>query len=468
MSLTQVAIVGRPNVGKSSIFNWLAGKRLAIVDDVAGVTRDRMTRMISHGEYYFEIVDTGGIGINDVDNLTTEIEEQIDFAISRAQVLLFVVDTRAGVTSMDERIAMRLRSLNQPVLLVANKTDHAVLDAQASEFYRLGFGDPVMISATNLRNKEWLLDSICRALGDIQDLPLPDPREPEMKIAIVGQRNTGKSTFINTLLGEQRMIVSDVAGTTRDSVDVRFEIDGKPFIAIDTPGLRRHKSVKTDIDFYSTHRAQRSIRYADVVLMFFDAGRRLSKVDRQLCSYIEDQLKPCIFVVNKWDLMSEHMPTSRWGDYLRENFASMWNVPIAFITGKDGRNIQKLLNHAQMLFKQSRQRISTSDLNRLIRAAMTRQPPPLTRSRWRPKVYYAAQIGVQPPTIVLKCNEPDAFEATYRKYLLGCLRDALEFGEVPIRLILEKRGASDNRNDLESQVATSDENTIAESLIDDA
>ncbi len=450
MSLPQVAIVGRPNVGKSSIFNWLAGQRLAIVDDVAGVTRDRMTRVIEYEERYFEIVDTGGIGINDVDDLSNEIEEQINYAIATAGILLFVVDTKQGVTGLDERIAKRLRGCNVPLLLVANKVDDPKYDVDASEFFRLGLGDPLLVSATNHRNKYMLLDSICEALGNLADLPLETVAEPEMKIAIVGQRNVGKSTFINTLLDEPRMIVSEVAGTTRDSVDVRFEMDGKSFVAIDTPGLRRSKSVRTDIEFYSTHRAQRTIRYADVVLMFFDASRRISKVDRQLCGYIESHYKPCIFVVNKWDLMTEHMPTQNWADYLRDNFTTQWNVPIAFITAQTGRNVKKLLSHTQMLFKQSRDRVPTSDLNRLIRLALENHPPSLTNRGKRPKIYYAAQIGVAPPTIVLKCNDPDAFSRTYRRYLLGVLRDTLSFGEVPIRLVLEQRGSTDQTDLLES------------------
>lgn len=441
--------MGRPNVGKSSIFNWLAGQRLAIVDDLAGVTRDRMTRLIRHHDHWFEIVDTGGIGINDVDDLNEEIEEQISHAIQSCQLLLFVVDTRDGLTALDERIARRLRGTERPVLLVANKADHDDLDLQTGEFYRLGLGDPLPVSARNRRNRDELLDAVTTALGAPVDQPAPDD-DPEMKIAIVGQRNVGKSTFINTLLNEPRMIVSEVAGTTRDSVDVRFELDGKTFVAIDTPGLRRNKSVRTDIEFYSTHRAQRTIRYADVVLMFFDASRRISKVDRQLCGYIESHFKPCIFVVNKWDLMAEHMATERWADYLRDNFTTLWNVPIAFITGQTGRNVKKLLNHAQMLFGQTRERVATSELNRIIRQAVANHPPPLTNTRRRPKIYYATQIGIAPPTIILKCNNPDGFDNTYRRYLLGVLRDTLSFGEVPIRMILEKRGESDLRDDIDS------------------
>jgi GTP-binding protein len=457
MSLPQVAIVGRPNVGKSSIFNWLAGHRLAIVDHVAGVTRDRMTRVIEHDGRYFEIVDTGGIGINDVDDLTSEIEEQIGYAIASASVVMFVVDIRDGVTGLDEQVAARLRPLDRPVILVANKADQDKLEIHAAEFHCLGLGDPVPVSAQLGRKREALLDRLAAAIGEQPESFAQAAVEPEMKIAIVGQRNVGKSTFINTLLNEPRMIVSEVPGTTRDSVDVRFELDGKTFLAIDTPGLRRNKSVRTDIDFYSTHRAQRSVRYADVVLMFFDSSRRISKVDRQLCAYIASQYKPCILVVNKWDLMAEHMPTGRWAEYLRENFSSLWNVPIAFITGQSGRNVKKLLNHAQMLFRQSRERIGTGELNRIVRAALEKHPPPLGTSRRRPRIYYATQIGTEPPTIILKCNDPDAFDSAYRRYLLNVLSDTVSFGEVPIRLILGPRAAQDVGDRIEAAEPLADE-----------
>ena len=272
---------------------------------------------------------------------------------------------------------------------------------------------------------------------------------PEMKLAIVGRRNVGKSTLVNTITNSDRMIVSNVPGTTRDSVDVRIEMDGKSLVLIDTPGLRRGKSVRTDIDFYGTHRAHRSIRHADVVMMMFDCSQRISKVDRQLVSYIENNSKPCMLVVNKWDLMAEHMPTERWADYLRDNFSTLWNVPIAFITGETGKNVKKMLNHCQMLHKQSLERVGTSQLNKLIKQALRHHPPPIAKRR-RPKIYYATQISVQPPTIVMKCNNPDSFPKTYRRYLLSVLRDNLSFGEVPIRLVLEQRGSSDSRDEIET------------------
>lgn len=436
MGVPQVVIVGRPNVGKSSIFNWLAGKRLAIVDDVAGSTRDRMTYLIEHTDRFFELIDTGGIGGNDVDNLTKEIDDQINVALELADVIVFVVDVRAGLVPLDNEVAKRLRYIDKPVIIAANKADAASLDSQGDEFYKIGRGKIIKVSARERRGREELLDMIVERLPKQADDE--GARDPAMRMAIVGRRNTGKSTFVNTLAQAERMIVSEVPGTTRDSVDVRFELDGKQFIAIDTPGLKRTKSVRTDIDFYSTHRAQRSIRRADVVLLFFDASSRMSKVDKTLCKYIADNYKPCIFVVNKWDLMYGQIPTEKWVDYLRDNFPTMWHVPIAFITGQTGKNVKALLNHAQMLFKQSTSRIGTGELNRVMRAAIEAHQPPLYKSR-PPKIFYTSQIGTQPPTIVIVCNEPAAFQPTYRRYLLSALRDHLPCSEVPIKLYLHKR-----------------------------
>ena len=462
MAVPQVVIVGRPNVGKSSMLNWLAGRRISIVDDVAGVTRDRVTHLLEYGGRFFELVDTGGIGIVDCDNLTKEVEEQIVAALETADVVLFVVDTRTGIVPLDTEVAKRLRYIDKPIICVANKTDHESLEPQADEFYKLGRGKLIKVSTLQNRHREELLDMIHERLP-ANDLNAPLDEEPAMKVAIVGRRNTGKSTFVNTLAKAERMIVSEVPGTTRDSVDVRFEMDGKTFIAIDTPGLTRSKSVRTDLDFYSTHRAQRSIRRADVVLLFFDCKQRLSKVDKQLCKYVADNYKPCIFVVNKWDLLYGQMPTERWVDYLRDTFGTMWHVPIAFITGQTGKNVKALLNHAQNLFKQSLERVSTAKLNKLVRAALEKHPPPL-QGVLRPKIYYATQVSAQPPTMVLICNEPKAFPPQYRRYLLGILRDNLDFGEVPIKLYLQKRRREDRRDDLGAGVDTPDEEAVLDEL----
>ena len=450
MGLPQVAIVGRPNVGKSSLFNWLAQKRLAIVDDQAGVTRDRLSFLMCHDGRYFELVDTGGIGCEDVDNLTEQIEEQIQAAIDSADVILFVVDTQTGAMPLDDQVAKRLRHLvDTPVLCVANKTDNEALDPNADAFYKLGRGRLVRTSVTQNRGRQTLLDLIVERLPATVDVEedFESATETHAKIAIVGRRNVGKSTFINELAGSDRVIVSEVPGTTRDSVDVRFEIDGKVFTAIDTPGLRRRKSVKTDIDFYGLHRAQRSIRRSDVVLMFFDAGQRISKVDKQLCDTIASQYKPCIFVVNKWDLNAGSMPTDKWVQYLHDTFRTMPYVPIAFITAKTGRNVKALVNHAQMLFKQAQSRASTASLNKILRSALEYNPPPLDNHH-QAKIYYATQVSVRPPTIVMFCKNPKSFAAPYRRYLLRAMRDNLECSEVPIKLYLRSRDRDDARDEV--------------------
>ncbi len=435
MPMPQVAIVGRPNVGKSSLFNWLARRRIAIVDPTAGVTRDRLTALVRTGDRFFELVDTGGIGIEDKDNLTAEVERQIDKAIEEAQVILFVVDVRTGVTPLDDEVARRLRYVTKPILCVANKCDTPELDAQAAEFYKLGRGKLVCVSAQQHRNRKELLELIQERLPPAEE-PAPD-EDNALKLAIVGRRNTGKSTFINALAQAERVIVSEVPGTTRDSVDVRFERDGKVFIAIDTAGVRRKGSIADDIEFYSMARAERSIRRADVVLLFLDSTEEVSKVDKQLSHYVLENHKPAIFVCNKWDLMAP-TPTGKMARYLRATFPNLDYVPIAFITATSGKNVQTVLNLAQNLYKQASQRVGTGDLNRVVRHALEQQSPPLRQNR-RPKVFYATQVATNPPTIVLFTNGPELFDNTYQRYLIKVFRDQLPFHDVPIKLYLRHK-----------------------------
>ena len=446
MSIPTVAIVGRPNVGKSSLFNWLARRRLAIVDDHAGVTRDRMTTLVEHNDRMFELVDTGGVGIVDDDDLTEDVNRQIELAIDSADAIILVTDTQTGLMPLDREVVDRLRSIDVPIVLAVNKADQPAMDVSAEEFHKLGRGMLIPVSTLQNRRREELLDAVVDRLpadtGDADE-------DPQMKVAIVGRRNVGKSTFVNTLSEADRMIVSEVAGTTRDSVDVRFEMDGQTFIAIDTPGLRKRKSQRTDLEFYGTHRAQRSIRRADVVLMFLDAQTTISKVDKQLVGYVIDNHKPVVFVVNKWDTRADQMPTERWANYIRETFPTLAYAPIAFITGQTGKNVKTLINHASMLFKQSRSRVGTGQLNRIIGAAMKVHPPPLYQNR-RPKVYYATQVSTEPPTIVLMCNDPKSLSNDYRRYLINVLRDNTPMGEVPIKMYLEARKRTDNRQEIES------------------
>jgi len=447
MSPPKVVIVGRPNVGKSSLLNWLARKLVSVVDPTAGVTRDRVTYLMTEQGRSFELVDTGGVGIVDSDELSEDIDRQIRVGLAEADLILFVVDGRSGVTPLDELVAERLRPIDRPKLLVVNKCDSVKTDAEVPEFYKLAGDAPVVItSVKGNRNRKELLQGIVDLLPEPEESAAdeaPETADPVMKLAIVGRRNVGKSTFINQLAAEERVIVSEVPGTTRDSVDVRFEMDERTFIAIDTPGVRKKKSLASDIEFYGLVRAQKSIRRADVVLMFFDATRTISRVDKQIVDEIYERRKPCIFVVNKWDLgRAEEMTTDRWADYLLETFGTMRHVPVAFLTATDGRNIRQVINLAQTVFKQARQRVPTSKLNEVVQQAVKLNPPPFRRNK-RPKIYFATQVGVTPPTIVLKCNDPRLFDNSWKRYLQGVFRETLPFEEVPLRIYYRRRERED-------------------------
>ncbi|QDT66154.1 ribosome biogenesis GTPase Der [Calycomorphotria hydatis] len=450
MSVPRVAIVGRPNVGKSSLFNWIARKRISIVDPTAGVTRDRVTFIVHEADRYFELVDTGGIGIIDSDALEADVEQQINIGIKEADLILFVVDAATGVLPLDSDVAEILRSVNTPKLLIANKCDSPKLEAELAEFMGLANAEVVATSVTGGRNRDLLLEAIINALPPAEADEAKEgaalQAEPEMKLAIVGRRNAGKSTFINALAQQERVIVSEVAGTTRDSIDVRFEGDGKSILAIDTPGVRRRKSLANDVEYYGLLRAKKSIRRADVVLMFFDASKTISKVDKQLVEEISENYKPCIFVVNKWDLgLEADMTAEKWGIYLQKTFSTLSFVPVAFITAKTSRNVKTLVNLAQSVFKQARERVSTGKLNSVVRAAIDRQPPAVKKNR-RPKIFYAVQVATEPPTIVLKCNDPKIFTDHWKRYLLRVLREELPFEEIPIKLLFRSREARDHRD----------------------
>lgn len=438
MAVPKVAIVGRPNVGKSSIFNWLAGHRVAIVDPTAGVTRDRVTYLVNEQDRYFELVDTGGIGITDSDDLSEDIERQIQVGIDEADLILFVVDGRMGVAHLDEEVAQRLRSIEKPKILCINKCDSTKTDDEAAQFFGLTNAPVVLTSVKGNRNRNELIDAVLEHLPPAEEQEETEGEslsaDPELKIAIVGRRNVGKSTFINALAESERMIVSEVAGTTRDSVDIRFEFDDKSFLAIDTPGVRKRKSLANDIEYYGLARAKRSIRRANVVLMFFDSQETVSKVDKQLVAEIDENYKPCIFVINKWDLGREKKMTSeKWDEYLTSQFRTMRHAPVAFVTARDSRNIKQVINLAQTIYKQSRIRISTGRLNKIVRAAIQNSQPPHSKNR-RPKIFYATQVATEPPTIVLKCNDSKLFTESWKRYLSGVLREQLPFKEIPIKI----------------------------------
>lgn len=445
MALPKVVIVGRPNVGKSSLFNWLAGRKISIVDNMAGVTRDRVGTLVQLGDEleprFFELMDTGGIGMVDRDDLSLDVERQIDTAMNEADLILFVVDIRDGLMPLDEDVAQRLRYLKTPVILVMNKADVPAFDERGAEFYKLGRGKPIAVSAQQNRNRKQLLRAIEEMLPPADAAP---PADAVMKIAVVGRPNTGKSTLINTLARAERMIVSERPGTTRDSVDVRFELDNLPFLAIDTAGVKRKAKIRESLDFYSVHRAERSIRRADVVLLFIDPTQGISRLDKQLADYVAQQHKPCIFVVNKWDLMVNDPDDpsqgnmGRFANLIQHAFRTMSYMPIAFVTAKTGKNVKAMLNLAQSLYKQAQKRVGTGTLNRVLREAVDAHPP-ASRENRTPRIYYATQVDVAPPTIVLFVNSTKLFDATYQRYLLNVFRQKLPFHDIPIKLYLRSR-----------------------------
>jgi len=446
--IPQVVVVGRPNVGKSSLFNWLIEKRIAIEDPTAGVTRDRLVQRVALEGRVFDLVDTGGMGFDDPDGLTAKIDSQIASGLAAAALILFVVEVRSGLLPADIEVAKRVRETGAPVLLVANKADDPKYDLLAHDFDALGFGPPLVVSVRQNRNRDELVEGI------VEHLPEAWPEEeeqgaglPEMKLAIVGRRNVGKSTFTNALAREERVITSPVAGTTRDSIDVRFEVDGHSFLAIDTPGLRRTKSRNTDLDFYSTHRAERSIRRADVVLLFLDAAEPIGRVDKQLADTIMEAAKPVVFVINKWDLYAGEVARKEWVDYLRETFRSMPWAPVEFTTATSGRNAKAVVDTAQRLFRQASTRIPTAKLNSVVRAAVESNRPPAD-GRGRPvRIYYATQVEVNPPTIVLSTSAPRSVSEPYKRYLVNTLREVTPLREVPIRLHVRGRGSDEEKED---------------------
>src|SRR5688572_13062031 len=463
--LPVVAIVGRPNVGKSSLLNALAGRRISIVQDMPGVTRDRVSTALKVADRFVELVDTGGYGFVDPDQLTEHIRQQIDLAMTQAQLVLFVVDAQDGLTAADQEIASLLRRRGIKTVLIANKADSPKADVALGDFARLGLGTPVGVSAMNDRNIEQVYRAIEQNV-DLSDAPGEVP-EPEMLVAIVGKRNAGKSTLVNAIAelydpegGNERVIVSEVPGTTRDSVDVRFEKEGKSLVVIDTAGVRKKRHMVTnDIEFYSFHRAQRSIRRADVLMMLIDGTEPLSEPDKKLAQYIAEQHKPVVLVVNKFDLVierakalaeeakagfSSEMLMDEFEEYLRQELKNLDYAPLAFVTAKDGKNVQVVLDTAQHLFNQASQRITTSQLNQAVRQIL-QEKIPSTPSGRKAKIFYATQIDTNPPTIALIVNKPEYIDETYQRFMLNRLRDLLPYPEVPIRLLIRPRGQGAGR-----------------------
>jgi GTP-binding protein len=440
--LPRVAIVGRPNVGKSTLLNRMCGSRVSIVEPTAGVTRDRIAvrARLFHGppEQWVEVIDTGGIGIVDRDDLGPHVEEQVRGALAHADLVLFVVDVRDGLTPLDAEVASRLRRVDLPVLLVVNKAEGEKQRWGADEFRRLGVGEgPFVISAQNGEGLTELYERIVELLpASRQEVP---PVEPEaMKLAVVGRRNAGKSTLINRLAREERMIVSEVPGTTRDSVDVVFERDGRRFIAIDTAGIRKRKSHADAIEFFSDARAHRSVRRADVVLLLFDLTQEFSGIEKRLARYCLDHYKPLILGANKYDLAREYAP-QEFQAYLESQLPGLGHAPIAFLSAKEGDGVEPMLALAEELYAMARRRVPTGELNRVLQRALSARSPSSTG--YRARVRYATQAESAPPTFVLFVNEKKLFGKDQLRFLSNRLREELGFEEVPVRIVL--RDSSD-------------------------
>jgi GTP-binding protein len=438
MSLPVVAIVGRPNVGKSSLFNLIARRRLSIVDPTAGVTRDRVTTVCDIDDVYFELVDTGGYGIVDRDDLDKHVERQIQFAVNQADLILFLVDAREGINPLDHATAELLRRSKRAdhVRLLANKVDEPHMEVGLGEFVRLGFGDALAVSAANGNGKTELRDYIRKTAAQISEEVPPDPL---MKIALVGKRNAGKSSFVNALAGEERVIVSEIPGTTRDSVDVRFEKDGRTIVAIDTAGVRKRRKIADDVEYYTTTRVSSSIHRSDVVLFLIDSTVPVSQVDKKLASLVASEYKPCVLVVNKWDLAKGRASTADYAGYLEKMLPEVRYAPIVFTSAIVGKNTSAAVDLSATMFKQARTRVSTGYLNSVLKQATETTTPGAKKGRKAAKFYYATQVGTQPPTIVLFVNGAGLVKQDYERYLLNRFRETLPFGEIPIRLVLKPR-----------------------------
>lgn len=441
-----MAIVGRPNVGKSTLLNRLCGSRISIVEPTSGVTRDRVSvpaRLSAGGsDRWIEVTDTGGIGIVDRDDLGEHVERQVEMAMLSADLILFLVDVREGMTPLDRAVADRLRGSDVPVELCCNKAEVEAASWDAEGFRRLGVGlEPRMISAQNGNGMTDLQEFIAEQ-AEASGAPLDAPSQPVMKLAAIGRRNAGKSTLINALAGEERMIVSEIPGTTRDSVDVRFEREGRTFVAIDTAGVRKKSSHQDPIEFFGEARSRKTIRRADIVLMLFDVSVELSALEKRLARYVVDHHKPLILAGNKWDLVRDY-DRREFVEYLRAELPGLSWAPIHFLSAKHGDGVARAVDLAEELYAESMRKIGTGELNRVLKKALESRAP--TSAGARLKVLYATQTDGAPPTFMLFVNDRRLFTKAVVRYLENRLRAELDFRRVPLRLVLR-----DKRNQEES------------------
>lgn len=493
MPVPRIAIVGRPNVGKSSLLNLMAKRKVAIVDPTPGVTRDRISVVVDIPSpdgagpiKAAEVTDTGGYGIYtaegeryddvgaDLGTLRADIEQQIANAVVTADVILFAVDAQAGITRDDEQIAQMLRTgrfgrgrggvqksdeaterrgdeggsrleesgLRQQIRIVATKVDGPKWEAHAHELAALGFDEPLMVSSKSNYFRRDFLDAVWGLLPEPDKEP---PRPADLQVAIIGKRNAGKSSLVNALAGEPRVIVSEIAGTTRDAVDVLIEYDRKKVMLIDTAGLRKKKSLQGPIEWYAFDRAKRAVERSDVIVLLLDATADISQVDEQLAMLAQRAFKPVVIAVNKWDLVEgrktakgKEIDPGDYEEYIRRELKGLSFAPIAIMSATTGLNLRGVLDLAFEMFEQASTRVSTGQLNRFVRT-LVEQRGPSNRMGKAAKVYYVAQVKTHPPTIALVVNDPDLFSDNYERFLLNRFREELPFAEVPIRLIIRAK-----------------------------
>ncbi|MDD4691296.1 MAG: ribosome biogenesis GTPase Der [Eubacterium aggregans] len=432
-----VAVVGRPNVGKSTLFNKLVGERIAIVEDTPGVTRDRIISDAEWQNHHFTLIDTGGIEPAAKDDILFQMRVQAEVAMDMADLILLLVDGRGGMTAADEEVAGMIRKRGKNVVLAVNKLDTKNLEDALYEFYTLGLGEPLPISGEQGLGLGDLLDAIIEKVKKVYDEE--EQEDNHLKVAVVGKPNAGKSTLINKMLGEDRLIVSDVAGTTRDAVDTDVKYHGKIYTLIDTAGLRRKNKIYDDIERYSIIRAVAAVERADVVLILIDAEQGVTEQDSKIAGIAHNRSKPSIIVVNKWDSVAKDDKTmKKMTEDIRKTLSFMPYAPMMFISAKTGQRVSQLYEKIDFVKSQSEKRISTGKLNEAITSfVMMKQPP--SKSGRRLKIFYASQPAINPPTFVLFVNDASLMHFSYERYLENKINETFDFFGTPIRLFIRER-----------------------------
>jgi GTP-binding protein len=431
-----VAIVGRPNVGKSTLFNRIVGERIAIVEDKPGITRDRIYAPAQWLDHSFHIIDTGGIEVGNEDEMMTRIRAQADLAITEANVIIFLVDGKDGLTPADREIADLLFRSRKPVVVAVNKLDHPKQFADRYEFYELGLGEPIPISCEHGIGIGDLLDEVVKHFPKAED---EEYGEDVIRVAVIGRPNVGKSSFVNAVLGEERVIVSPEAGTTRDAVDTPFEKDGQSYVLIDTAGIRKRGKIYEATERYSVLRALRAMERSDVCLVLLDGKQGITEQDKKIAGYAHEAGRAIILLVNKWDLVEKDDRTAqRFEQEIRKQFPFLSWAPVLFVSARTGQRVGRVLETVKMVAENHAHRINTSTVNAVIEDAVAMVAPPTDKGK-KLRIYYASQVAVKPPSFALFVNDPEIMHFSYERYLENKLREAFGFEGTPIRLFVRKR-----------------------------